>query len=91
MLSQGDVEIDLEEARGPVKEWVAQEPVRREIKRRFSRFLRTWQDDAGEVVYRHRIRDMVRSECGFCDWCLDEGRWVGGCREVMRERRGRRG
>jgi hypothetical protein len=56
------VEIDLEQARGPVREWVAQEPVRREVRRRFARFLRAFQDEGGDYVYRQRVRDMSRSE-----------------------------
>eukprot|EP00887_Chlorella_sp_A99_P006785 scaffold2.g6785.t1 len=57
----GEVEINLEEQRGPLKEWLAQEPVRREVRRRFARFLRTFQDDGREAVYRQRVREMVRT------------------------------
>jgi hypothetical protein len=56
------VEINLEEARGPIREWIAQEPVRREIRRRFARLLKTFQDENGDSVYKQRVRDMVRSE-----------------------------
>ena len=56
------MEINLEEARGPIREWIAQEPVRREIRRRFARLLKTFQDENGDSVYKQRVRDMVRSE-----------------------------
>lgn len=61
---QGEVEINLDEARGPIREWIAQEPVRREIGRRFARLLKSFTDEGGDHVYRQRVRDMVRSECG---------------------------
>ena len=56
-----DVAINLEEARGPVKEFIAQEAVQREIKRQFRRFLSNHTDDAGDQVYAQRLRDMVRA------------------------------
>ncbi|KAL4424005.1 hypothetical protein ABPG75_001306 [Micractinium tetrahymenae] len=56
----GEVEINLDEARGPIREWIAQEPVRREVSRRFARLLRTFIDDSGDAVYRQRVRDMCR-------------------------------
>ena len=62
-VPQGEVEINLEEARGPLREWIAQEPVRREVRRRFARLLKTFTDESGDYVYRQRVRDMVRSEC----------------------------
>lgn len=57
----GEVEIDLDQARGPIREWIAQEPVRREIHRRFARLLKTFSDDNGDAVYKQRVRDMVRT------------------------------
>jgi DNA replication licensing factor MCM2 len=56
-----DVAINLEEPRGPVKEFIAQDAVRREIQRQFRRFLLNHADDAGDAVYAQRLRDMVRS------------------------------
>lgn len=60
LLLQVDVEIDLEAVRGPLKDWVASEPVQREVIRQFKKFLRTFTDDNGELVYRARIQDMCR-------------------------------
>lgn len=37
--------------------------MRREVRRRFARFLKTFQDESREAIYRQRVRDMVRSEC----------------------------
>lgn len=59
---QGEYEIDLDEARGPTREWVAREPVRREIKRRFAHFLRHYAQEGGDPIYPPLIRTMVRSE-----------------------------
>jgi DNA replication licensing factor MCM2 len=56
-----DVAINLEEPRGPIKEFLAQEAVRREVKRQFRRFLLNHTDEAGDVVYTQRLRDMVRA------------------------------
>ncbi|KAL4856536.1 DNA replication licensing factor MCM2 [Chlorella vulgaris] len=57
----GEVEIDLDQARGPIAEWIAQEPVRREVRRRFARLLKTFTDESGDSVYKQRVRDMVRT------------------------------
>jgi hypothetical protein len=62
-MQGGEVEIDLDEARGPIKEWILQEPVQREVRRRFARFLRTYQNADGDFVYKQRVREMARSEC----------------------------
>lgn len=59
--AEPDVAIDLEEPRGPIKEFIATEAVQREIKRQFSRFLLTHVDEAGDAVYSQRLRDVVRS------------------------------
>lgn len=82
-VPQGEVEIDLDQARGPLREWIAQEPVQREIRRRFARLLKTFADDNGDAVYRQRVRDMVRSEWhsrrlrsavgGSCAACITAG------------------
>lgn len=56
-----DVAINLDEPRGPVKEFLAQDAVRREVKRQFRRFLAQHTDEAGDQVYVQRLRDMVRA------------------------------
>jgi DNA replication licensing factor MCM2 len=67
-----EVEINLEEYRGPIKEWIVRDAVQREIKRQFSRFLKTFTDANGDLVYRQRIREMGRKnsqslEIGYID------------------------
>jgi len=49
----------FEPARGSVADWVANEPIAREVKRRFQAFLRTFRDDKGDAIYEQRIRKMV--------------------------------
>lgn len=56
-----DVAINLEEPRGPVKDFIAEEAVRREIKRQFRRFLLQFADENGDAIYAQRLRDMVRA------------------------------
>jgi DNA replication licensing factor MCM2 len=56
-----DVAINLEEPRGPVKDFIAEEAVQREIKRQFRKFLLQFTDDHGDAVYAQRLRDMVRA------------------------------
>lgn len=74
---QGEVEINLDEARGPIREWIAQEPVRREIGRRFARLLKSFADEHGDLVYKQRVRDMVRSESCLAAWpgWMGAGAW----------------
>ena len=48
--------------RGHTREWVAQEPIQREIGRRFRNFLDRFKDDNGDLVYRDRIKDMCIRE-----------------------------
>jgi DNA replication licensing factor MCM2 len=61
------VPIDIEQHRGRLSEWIAQEQVGREVRRRFRLFLKTYQEKpeevGGERVYQSRIRDMMSSEC----------------------------
>lgn len=64
-VQEGEVEINLDEARGPIKEWIQQEAVQREVRRRFARFLKSFQNDDGDYIYKQRIRDMARSELRF--------------------------
>ena len=52
--------------RGHTREWVAQEPIQRQIGRRFRNFLDRFKDNNGDLVYRDRIKDMcIREFCGM--------------------------
>jgi len=54
--------VDLDNARGPPREYLAQEPVRRAVAAQFKAFLRGFADPAtGERVYRSRVREMCAS------------------------------
>eukprot|EP00891_Asterochloris_glomerata_P007038 jgi/Astpho2/7038/fgenesh1_pm.00107_%23_26_t len=60
---EGELELPFGEVRGHTREWVAQEPIQREIGRRFRNFLDRFKDDNGDLVYRDRIKDMcIRNE-----------------------------
>lgn len=56
--SQAPLQVDLDGYEGPVPEFLAQEPVQREVARRFRIFLRTFTDDKGEEVYQSKLRNL---------------------------------
>ena len=56
-----DLGVDLDNARGPPREYLAQEPVRRAVASQFRAFLRDFTDASGDRVYRGRLRDMCAS------------------------------
>lgn len=58
MCTQAPLQVDLDGYEGPVPEFLAQEPVQREVARRFRIFLRTFADDKGEEVYQSRLRNL---------------------------------
>lgn len=55
---QAPLQVDLDGYEGPVPEFLAQEPVQREVARRFRIFLRTFTDDKGEEVYQSKLRNL---------------------------------
>ena len=57
-----EFEVDIENYECPLREWITRERTKTEIRRKFSRFLRKFQDtEEGDVVYRKRIREMCVS------------------------------
>ena len=66
IIVQPAVRIDLDAQRGSQKDWIAQEPVQRELATQFRAFLRNFQDDNGDYVYRARLREMCTSACCCC-------------------------
>ena len=54
--------IDLDNPRGAVREFIAQEPVQREIAAQFKNLLRNHTDENGDQIYKDRMRDMCTSE-----------------------------
>jgi hypothetical protein len=58
------VQLDLENHRGKVTEWLQNEPVQGEIRRQFKKFLRTFKDDNGDRLYVRVIENMVLGELG---------------------------
>ncbi len=52
--------LDLDAQQGPARVWVQQEPLQREMQYLFRRFLREFEE-AGDAVYRGRMRDMCTS------------------------------
>ena len=59
---QPAVRIDLDNPRGAVRDFIAQEPVQREISVQFKNFLRNFRDKKDDLVYKDRLRDMCTSE-----------------------------
>jgi len=76
-MDEPDVAINLEEPRGPVKDFIAEEAVRREIKRQFKRFLLQFTDDNGDAIYAQRLRDMVRANTSTLEVdYVDLAHWI---------------
>jgi DNA replication licensing factor MCM2 len=50
--------INLEDKKGPLREWIVLDGPRREIARRYRNFLRTYVDEHGHNVYIERIKTM---------------------------------
>ena len=61
-MLQPAVRIDLDNPRGAIRDFIAQEPVQREIAAQFKNMLRNFTDDAGDLIYRDRLRDMCTSK-----------------------------
>jgi len=49
----------LEDFSGPLREWLAQERVKKEVKKRFREFIFQYTDHEGQQVYVQRIKRMV--------------------------------
>ena len=52
--------INLEHFDVPLREWIATEQPRREIKRRFRNFLNTFADGKGRLVYHEKIVQLAQ-------------------------------
>ncbi|CEG46124.1 dna replication licensing factor [Plasmopara halstedii] len=52
--------INLEHFDVPLREWIATETPRNEIKRRFRNFLKTFSDGKGKIVYYEKIVQMAQ-------------------------------
>ncbi|TYZ59846.1 hypothetical protein PybrP1_005482 [[Pythium] brassicae (nom. inval.)] len=52
--------INLEHFDVPLREWIATERPRNEIKRRFKHFLNTFADRSGRLVYHEKIVEMAQ-------------------------------
>ena len=55
------VHINIEEVRGRLIEWISQDQVAQEVKRRFRHFLKTYEEE-GRPYYLQKIRDMQSSK-----------------------------
>lgn len=57
---EGDKIENIEDTKGfTLLEWVQKPEIRREIKLRFSEYLRTTRNDQGHPIYRDKIKQMV--------------------------------
>ena len=57
-FDEDDIQFALDDFSVPLKEWIAQERPRREIKKKFRHFLRAYLDEGQHNVYDERIRAM---------------------------------
>ena len=58
----GGLDMPFEDIKGPLSNWVTTKSIQVEIKRRFRGFLEAYKDDAEELVYKKRVRDMCVGE-----------------------------
>ncbi len=52
--------VNLEDFDGPLREWLDEDRVRREIKNRFKSFLTSFADTSGTAIYPVQIRKMCQ-------------------------------
>lgn len=57
-FSMGGLDMPFEDIKGPLSNWVTTKSIQEEIKRRFRAFLEAYKDEAEELVYKKRVRDM---------------------------------
>lgn len=73
------LDLDIEEVKGRLTEWIAQEQVAAEIKRRFRHFLRNYPNDNpnGQLppgsarqseIYMERVRAMCKGRFAELEW-----------------------
>jgi len=65
-MEQGDEEeggiLNLEDYQGPLQEWLAQDQVKIEVKKRFRDFILNFTDQEGKFLYQQKISQM----CNDC-------------------------
>lgn len=61
-FSMGGLDMPFEDIKGPISNWVTTKSIQEEIKRRFRAFLEAYKDEAEELVYKKRVRDMCVGE-----------------------------
>lgn len=54
----GGLDMPFEDIKGSLSNWVTTKSIQLEIKRRFRGFLEAYKDDADELIYRKRVKDM---------------------------------
>eukprot|EP01084_Bolivina_argentea_P100194 179958_1 len=58
--------VNLEDFDGPLREWLDEDRVRREIKNRFKSFLTGYTDRSGNAVYPNKIKQMCQdNQCSL--------------------------
>ena len=58
----GVLDMPFEDIKGSLSNWVTTKSIQEEIKRRFRAFLEAYKDEAEELVYKKRVRDMCVGE-----------------------------
>ena len=72
-FSMGGLDMPFEDIKGPLSNWVTTKSIQLEIKRRFRGFLEAYKDDADELVYKKRVRDMCVGELTTHRGCIHHG------------------
>lgn len=61
--------LNLEDYQGPLHEWLNQEQVKIEVKKRFQQFILNFTDEEGNFIYRQKISKM----CNDCKNSIEIG------------------
>lgn len=57
---QVDVTLNIEEYSQPLRTWLEVDGVGRQVKQRFLRFLRSFKDEHGDLLYPKLVSEMCR-------------------------------
>lgn len=68
----GEMDMPFEDIKGSLGNWVRTESIQKQIKNRFRIFLERYKDEAGNEVYKQRIRDMCIGMHSHADEPSDE-------------------
>lgn len=52
---ESDEEVDFTQRKGPLREWLVLDRIRKQVGKQFKHFLNTYEDGKGNLIYPSRI------------------------------------